>query len=98
MSVTIPIPAKRSRWMDWKPKVRILANSPEHAPTKPSELSFVGFVGATPEQISEIDDPPGIPWAEWKAAALNALFQEQGVTGQPGRITAATIQHGERSH
>ena len=42
-------------------------------------------------------DPPGVPWAEWKAAALNSLFQEQGVTGQPGRITAATIQHGERS-
>lgn len=37
----------------------------------------------------------GVPWAEWKAAALNRLFQEQGVTGQPGRITAATIQHGE---
>ena len=33
--------------------------------------------------------------AEWKAAALNQLFQEQGVTGQPGRITAATVLHGE---
>ncbi len=38
----------------------------------------------------------GIPWAEWKAAALNRLFQEQGVTGKPGRITAATVRHGER--
>ena len=38
----------------------------------------------------------GTPWAEWKAAALNRLFQEQGVTGKPGRITAATIRHGER--
>ena len=35
-------------------------------------------------------------WAEWKAAALNRLFREQGVTGKPGRITAATIRHGER--
>jgi hypothetical protein len=34
-------------------------------------------------------------WAEWKAAGLNRLFQEQGVTGRPGRITAATILHGE---
>jgi hypothetical protein len=34
--------------------------------------------------------------AEWKAAALNRLFQEQGVTGRPGRITAATVRHGER--
>ncbi len=34
-------------------------------------------------------------WAEWKAARLNRLFQEQGVTGRPGRITAATVLHGE---
>lgn len=36
-------------------------------------------------------------WAEWKAAALNRLFQEQGVTGRPGRITAETVRHGERT-
>jgi hypothetical protein len=36
-------------------------------------------------------------WAEWKAAALNRLIQEQGVTGKPGRITAATVRHGERT-
>jgi hypothetical protein len=35
-------------------------------------------------------------WAEWKVAALNRLFLEQGVTGQPGRITAATVRHAER--
>ena len=35
-------------------------------------------------------------WVEWKAAQLNRLFQEQGVTGRPGRITAKTIRHGER--
>lgn len=38
----------------------------------------------------------GIPWAEWKAAALNRLLEEQGVTGKPGRITAATVRHGEQ--
>jgi len=38
----------------------------------------------------------GIPWAEWKAAALNRFFQERGITGKPGRITAATARHGER--
>ncbi len=37
----------------------------------------------------------GVQWAEWKAAALNRLFQEQGVTGQSGRITKATVRHGE---
>jgi hypothetical protein len=36
-------------------------------------------------------------WAEWKAAALNRLFQERGVTGRPGRITAETVRHGERA-
>jgi hypothetical protein len=37
-----------------------------------------------------------VSWAQWKADALNQLFQGQGVTGQPGRITAATVTHGER--
>lgn len=35
-------------------------------------------------------------WAEWKAAALNRLFLEQGNSRQPGRITAATVLHGEQ--
>jgi hypothetical protein len=34
-------------------------------------------------------------WAEWKAHMLNQLFKEQGLTGQEGRITAATVRHGE---
>jgi hypothetical protein len=37
-----------------------------------------------------------VDWYEWKAAALNRLFQEQGTSGQPGKITAATVRHGER--
>ncbi len=37
-----------------------------------------------------------LSWVEWRAMALNRLFQEQGVTGQPGKITAATVEHGER--
>lgn len=36
-----------------------------------------------------------LPWAEWKAAALNRLFQQQGITGLPSRITPATIRHSE---
>lgn len=31
-------------------------------------------------------------WAEWKAQELNRLFQEKGVTGQPGKITPETIR------
>ena len=37
-----------------------------------------------------------LDWAEWKARELNRLFLEEGVTGQPGNITADTIRHGER--
>jgi hypothetical protein len=33
---------------------------------------------------------------EWKAATLNQLFLEQGISGQPGRITAETVRDGER--
>jgi hypothetical protein len=36
-----------------------------------------------------------ISWPEWKARALNRLFLEQGRTGGPGRITPATVRHGE---
>jgi hypothetical protein len=39
--------------------------------------------------------PQGISWAEAKAAALNQLFKEQ--CGKPGRITAATVRHGEQT-
>jgi hypothetical protein len=35
-------------------------------------------------------------WCGWKAAALNRLFEQQGVAGRPGRITAETVRHGER--
>ncbi len=47
------------------------------------------------ELISMIEDDRGCSPAEGKAARLNRLFQELGVTGQPGRITAATVLHGE---
>ena len=202
MSTPTLHPATRSRWMDWKPKARILPDSAESEPTKPSKPGSVGFEGATSAESPEIEAGPdpaelaracgvlnragvrimaleggatmgvwsdlagpevraalrtfesdglpvryldaasipmryklrrvegepvpmsvlaemerhpadpwrvrdrmlnevgwcskGIAWAEWKAAALNRLFQEQGVTRKPGRITAATVRHGER--
>jgi hypothetical protein len=40
--------------------------------------------------------PAGIPWAEWKAQSLNKLFQDQGALGQPAKITAAVVRHGDR--
>jgi hypothetical protein len=93
--------------MDWKPNARVLADSAKSEPTKPSKPGFVGFEGGTSAESPEIKagpdraedklDEQGVSWAEWKAAALNRLFQEQGVTGKPGRITAATLRHGERN-
>jgi hypothetical protein len=92
--------AVRSRWLNWKPKARVLADATESELTKPSKPSSVGFEGATSAESSEIEAAPdvsGWSWAEWKAGALNRLFQEQGTSGQPGRITAETVRHGERS-
>lgn len=47
--------------------------------------------------LSEMSwSPDGIPWAEWKAQALNRLFLVQGVTGKHGRIRAKTVRDGEQ--
>jgi hypothetical protein len=37
-----------------------------------------------------------ISWCEWKARALNRLFLEHGLTGEPGRITAETVRDGTK--
>jgi hypothetical protein len=57
------------------------------------------------EEVAEVGQRSGNPeaarrevwldWCEWKAVALNRLFLEQGAIGQPGRITAETVRHGE---
>lgn len=63
--------------------------------TNPDALPS-GALERTPEPSGAVDGADrGIPWAEWKASTLNQLFKEQGVTGQLGRITAATMRHGE---
>ena len=38
----------------------------------------------------------GVSAAEWQAQMLNQLFKEQGATREPGKITSATVRHGER--
>jgi len=57
----------------------------------------------TPEHksLKSLVDLPGtdervMSWAEWQARNLNRLFLEEGQTGQPGRITADTVRHGQR--
>src|SRR5215467_7244667 len=53
-----PRQATRSRWMNWKPKARILADSPEAAPTKPTEPGFVGLVGPRSAESPKIEAEP----------------------------------------
>jgi hypothetical protein len=56
----------------------------------------IALLSRTDPARAHATDADVIPWAAWKAAKLNRLFQEKGVTGQPGRVTAATVRHGER--
>jgi hypothetical protein len=51
-------PATRSRWLDWKPKAQVLADTAENEPTKPSERGIAGFEGATSPESSEIEAEP----------------------------------------
>jgi hypothetical protein len=46
--------------------------------------------------LSPGDSGEAVSPEERKASMLNELFRTQGVTGHPGRITAATVRDGER--
>jgi hypothetical protein len=84
MSPSTPKPAaqlcpspKRNRWLDWKPKQRITADSAGSERTEPSKLGSVGFVGSslTASPIkrapwSETELPLYDPYAERMRAAL----------------------------
>lgn len=75
---------------------------PEGVPRHESVLKGQGIKvlgssgSAMPCPTNSEDEPVGVPWAEWKAAELNRLFQQQGLTGELGRITPATVRDGER--
>lgn len=94
--------------MSWRDKLHVecLGSGDKSDRTPTFVTSVTGPVNANDEVSSGVTirpEPPesacepefGIPWAEWKAAALNQLFMDQGATGHPGRITAATVRHGE---
>ena len=55
MSTLPPKPASRNRWMDWKPRARILADSTESEPTKLPKPGFVAFEGVTSTKCPEIE-------------------------------------------
>ena len=77
-------------------EMKVPADSPDkEAPTKPPTDARSEPLAFIPKIEAERAEPAWLTWHEWKAAALNRLFLEQGVTGRPGRITAETIRHGE---
>jgi hypothetical protein len=63
--------ATRSRWIDWKPKARIWADSAESEPTKPTEPGFEGFEGATFAESPEIEAAPDPAELARTSAVLN---------------------------
>lgn len=75
MSIPALRKATRSRWTDWKPKTGSLADSPDATPSKPSELGFVGFVGAPPEECARIDAEPSAT----KTKRASSLLNQAGV-------------------
>jgi hypothetical protein len=50
----------------------------------------------TAVQDPDAEAPTFSSWPQWKAWTLNQLFAEQGLAGEPGRITSAAVHHGER--
>jgi hypothetical protein len=72
--------------------------------TKPQFCQFSQFVSGEQPEISQFDsclgasevDTARVSRAEWKLAVDNRLFQEQGVTEQPGRSTATTVRRSMR--
>jgi hypothetical protein len=101
----IPEPSK---WRNWVPTTPIIEECANITPTKPSKPGSDGFVGSTSEETAVIKAQPqvdsvaaetaiSVSWAEWKAASLNRLFRDQGLTGRAGKLTAATMRHGESS-
>ena len=93
---------RQNRWLNWRSRAPITEESPDQEPTKPSKLGSVGFDGSTSTQAPNIAvdsrrcEERVMSWCEWKAAALNRLFLEQGVTGKLGRITPDTVRQAEQ--
>jgi hypothetical protein len=93
--------------MSWRQKLELPETGDKSDKSSTSVTSVTGLLRTPDEQPAEAGAeipqqatvPAGtevsITWDEWKAAALNQLFKEQGMTGNPGRIIAATVRHGE---
>jgi hypothetical protein len=75
--------------------LRLLSGPPPIEQWPESLLDLADEVSAASGDAEGARRQVWMSWHEWKARMLNRLFLEQGVTGQPGRITAATVRHGE---
>jgi len=81
----------RSRWIDWKPKppilaetAPILAETPESEPTKPTKppsgtRSFVGFVGSTSGHSPKIEAGPDPASGQAKLTLASGVLARAGV-------------------
>jgi hypothetical protein len=98
---------KARRWIVWtgaspSPDFQQRAGHEPTKLTKQQLCQFSQFAPGERAKITRLDvglephtvDAAGVPWADWKARTLNHLFEEQGTTGERGRITATTILHG----
>ena len=75
--------------------LRLLSGPPPIEQWPESLLDLADEVSAASGDAEGARRQVWMSWYEWKARMLNRLFLEQGVTGQPGRIAAATVRHGE---
>ena len=47
------------------------------------------------KRLADIDpDERGVPYTQWRADQLNELFRRHGRLGEPGRLTAQTVEDG----
>ena len=95
--------------MSWREKLGVPETDDRSDTSTPSVTSVITFrykpnIDSAGERLEPgspavaCEPERSLPWAEWKAVALNQLFRDQGVTGQTGQITAATVRHGEAAH
>lgn len=76
MIASAPNITKRSRWMDWQPKPRIMAAPAPNEPAKPSKPSSVGSVGSPQAQVSIIRGhlaAQGAPQVDTTLAAVSPI-------------------------
>ena len=73
MIASAPNTAKRSRWMDWKPKARIMPLPAKDDPTKPSEPGFVGSPQAKISIIRGRLPQQGVPRVDTTEAATSTV-------------------------